>query len=294
MTLDQLRYFQAVCNLGSVIRASEFLRISQPSVSAAIINLEKEFDTQLFTRQNKRMTVTKEGTVLLELANDLLKKADHTVKTMRNLSDNRLLTLGVPPMLSAFILPIIYGRFLKEHTDFKIDIIESDRSGLVRMLDENKISMAFLPHEVPFDDRYKSVLFAEFKNVCCVNKNHRLSKKACVSIEDLRDEPLALFKNSFFQTERILERYKQSGIVPNVLLDTAQVSTVQSVVTKGLAVGFVFDFLLESMPELVGIPLEPQMSTNVSLVWRQSDYLSENMNRFIKFVSKSRNIKTVG
>ena len=285
MTLDQLRYFQAVCNFGSVIRAAEFLRISQPSVSGAIINLEREFDTQLFTRQNKRMVLTKEGNTLLELANDLLKMADNTVETMNSLSNNQILTLGLPPMLSSFILPIIYGKFLKQHPDFKINIVESDRSGLFRLLDENKINMAFLPHELPFDEGYKSVLLTELNNVCCVNKSHRLSQKNSVSINDLKSEPLALFKNSFFQTERIVKRYNQMGITPNILLDTAQVSTVLNVVSNGFAVGFVFEFLLKSAPELIGIPLDPKMSTKVSLVWKPGNLLSKNMNLFVKFVS---------
>lgn len=286
MTLDQLRYFQAVCNLGTVIRAAEYLRISQPSVSAAISNLEKEFGTQLFTRQSKRMTLTKEGTVLLGLANDLLSGADSAVKTMKELGDNQVLNLGVPPMLSSLILPFIFENFSKRHPDFKINIVEDDRSGLIRLLDDNKINMAFLPHESPFNDRYNSKPLTELNNVCCVNKKHRLSKKASVRIEDLKDEPLALFKNSFFQTERILERYKQSGIAPNILLDTVQVSTVQNIVSEGLAVGFIFEFLLKSNPDLVGIPLDPPMHTKVSLVWKRGEYLSENMNRFIKFVSE--------
>lgn len=285
MTLDQLRYFQAVCNLGSVIRAAEHLNISQPSVSGAIINLEKEFGAKLFTRQNKRMALTKEGTILLDLANELLQKAENIVKTMKNFSDSRVLSLGVPPMISSFILPIIYGKFLKSRPDFKINIVESDRSGLVRLLDENKINMAFLPHEAPFDDRYRSVFFTELDNVCCVHKNHRLAKKECVSIRDLANEPLALFKNSFFQTERILERYKQSNVTPNILLDTAQVSTVQSVVMNRLAVGFIFAFLLKSTPELAGIPLDPPMHTKVSLVYKRGEYLSGDMNEFVKFVA---------
>lgn len=285
MTLDQLRYFQAVCNLGSVIRAAEFLMISQPSVSAAIANLEKEFDTQLFTRQNKRMNLTKEGTILLGYANNLLSAADNTVKTMKELGNNRVLNLGVPPMLSSLILPIIYEKFSKKHPDFKINVTEDDRSGLMRLLDENKINMAFLPHETPFDDRYNSRLLTELNNVCCVNKKHRLTQKSRVSIMDLKDEQLALFKNSFFQTERILERYKQHGIAPRILLDTVQVSTVQNVVLEGLAVGFVFEFLLKSTPNLVGIPLDPPMHTKVSLVWKKGEHLSGNMSQFIKFVS---------
>jgi len=285
MTLDQLRYFQTVCNCGSVIRAAKLLNISQPSVSAAIINLEKEFDARLFSRLNKKMVLTKEGQTLLELANDLLQKADNTVKTMKGLGDNRVLNLGVPPMLSSFILPIIYGQFSKAYPDFKINIIEDGRNGLIRCLDENIISMAFLPHETPFDDRYNAQPFTELNNVCCVNKNHPLAKTNCVSVEQLKNEPLVLFKNSFLQTERILERYKQKNISPNILLDTVQVSTVQNVVAKGLAVGFVFEFLLDASSELIGIPLDPPMRTNVSLVWKRDEYLSGNMNKLIEFVS---------
>ena len=41
MTLDQLRYFSAVCKYGSVSQGAESLNISQPSVSNAIANLER-------------------------------------------------------------------------------------------------------------------------------------------------------------------------------------------------------------------------------------------------------------
>lgn len=285
MTLDQLRYFQAVCKYGSVTRASEALNISQPSVSNAIQRLEKEFSILLFTRQNKRLALTKEGSVLLELSDDLLKNADNVIDTMRKLSDDKVLNLGVPPMLSSFFLPVLYGNFFKHHPDFKINITEDDRSGLIRLLDDNRINMAFIPHEKPFDSRYKSKPLVALDNVCCVSKNHRLAQKRGVSIEDIKDEPLILFKNSFYQTERIRKRYAQNGYTPNILHDTAQVSTIQSIAASGLAVGFIFKFLLESMPELVGIPLDPPMRTQVSLVWKQSEYLSGNMQHFISFIS---------
>jgi DNA-binding transcriptional LysR family regulator len=94
------------------------------------------------------------------------------------------------------------------------------------------------------------------------------------------------FKNSFFQTERIFERFRQSGYEPNVLLDSAQVSTIQNLVSEGLAVGFIFEFLLKTTPDLVGIPLDPPMRTQVSLVWKRGEHLSGNMNSFIKFISE--------
>lgn len=290
MTLDQLRYFQAVCKYNSVSRASEYLNISQPSVSNAISKLEHEFGTMLFTRQNKRLVLTKEGMLLLELANDLLLNADYTLQAMKELSNNKTLNLGVPPMLSSFILPILYGDFFKNYPDFKINIIEDDRTGLIRMLKEHKINMAFLPHSGPIDARVKSQPLIEFDNVCCVSKYHRLSQKESLTIEDIKDEHLVLFKNSFFQTERILERFNQSGYNPNILLNTAQVTTMQNMAASGLAVGFIFKFLLESTSDLVGIPLDPPMRTQISLVWEHGEHLSSNMNHLIQFVKKySRN-----
>lgn len=286
MTLDQLRYFQAVCKYNSVSRASENLNISQPSVSSAINKLEAEFGTLLFTRQNKRLILTKEGVTLLELANDLLLNADHALQTMKELSDNKVLNLGIPPMLSSFILPILYGDFFKKYPDFKINIIEDDRTGLIRMLEEHRINMAFLPHDGPINPHLKSQQLIEFDNVCCVSKNHRLSQKESLDIKDLKDEPLVLFKNSFFQTERILKRFKQSGYCPNILLNTAQVTTMQNMAASGLAVGFIFEFLLKSTSALVGIPLEPPMRTQISLVWKQGEHLSSNMNHLIQFVKK--------
>lgn len=284
MTLDQLRYFQAVCKYNSVSRASESLNISQPSVSNAINKLENEFGTMLFTRQNKRLMLTKEGTILLELANDLLLGADNAVKTMKELSDNKVLNLGVPPMLGSFILPILYGDFFKNNPNFKVNILEDDRTGLVRMLEDNRINMAFLPHDGPIDAQLKSQPLIEFDNVCCVSNDHRLAQKNALTMEDLKDEPLVLFKNSFFQTERILERFKQSNHTPNIMLHTAQVTTMQNMAASGLAVGFIFKFLLKSSPDLVGIPLTPPMRTQISLVWKQGEHLSSNMNHLIQFV----------
>ena len=61
MTLDQLRYFRAVCKCDSVSRAAEILNISQPSVSNAISSLEREFDVALIERRRKKLILTKEG-----------------------------------------------------------------------------------------------------------------------------------------------------------------------------------------------------------------------------------------
>ena len=121
MTLDQLRYFQAVCQYDNVSRAAEALNISQPSVSNAIGNLEKEFGTLLFTRQRKRLVLTKEGTLLLEMTEQLLSQADKINRIMREMgSEKRVLRLGVPPMIGSLALPVLFTRHFNRYPQLQV------------------------------------------------------------------------------------------------------------------------------------------------------------------------------
>ena len=77
MTLQQLTYLVTVADCGNITEAAEKLFISQPSLSAAIHNLEKEMGVTAFTRSNKGVTVTREGEELLSFARMLLEQADN-------------------------------------------------------------------------------------------------------------------------------------------------------------------------------------------------------------------------
>ena len=77
MTLQQLTYLVTVADCGNITEAAEKLFISQPSLSAAIHNLEKEMGVIAFTRSNKGVTVTREGEELLSFARMLLEQADN-------------------------------------------------------------------------------------------------------------------------------------------------------------------------------------------------------------------------
>lgn len=288
MTLDQLRYFQAVCKYDGVSRAAEALNISQPSVSNAIANLEKEFGVELFTRQRKRLFLTEDGKIMSELADKLLSQADEITRTMRELgSNNKVLRLGVPPMIGSLVLPVLYGNHFKLYPQLQVRIVEDDNSGLKQLLGENQIDMAFLPHTHPFGGDLCAQPLTELQNVCCVHKSHRFAARKSIHLEDLRDEPLVLFKNSFFQTERIMNQFSKLSILPNVLLDTAQLPIVQNMIASGMAIGFMFEFLTKATPDLVGIPLDPPMTTLVSLVWKKSSYLSGDMKNLIEFVKSA-------
>ncbi len=68
MEIRVLRYFLAVAREQSISGAAEALHISQPTLSRQLMDMEEELGKQLFTRGNRRITLTEEGLFLRKRA----------------------------------------------------------------------------------------------------------------------------------------------------------------------------------------------------------------------------------
>lgn len=284
MNLIQLEYFQAVCTYQSISAAAEYLHISQPSLSVAIKELEREYGVVLFKRQHRGMKLTAEGEQLFAMSSSLLKQFRDMEQKLYALGNKRkLLQLGVPPMIGSLLLPQIYSEFAKQHPDVRLEITEGGRKELLSQLLQDTLDMVFLPHVLPFEDTLKAVEITQFEVVCGMAKANPLSMRGSLSMSDLEGIPLALFKNSFFQTEEIKKRFSLENVEPDILLQTAQLSTVESMIENNAAVGFLFKPLIENNGAIASVSLEPPLYVKVSLVWKKAAYLCDSMRAFCRF-----------
>jgi len=285
MNLTQLRYFLKVCECGSVSGAAKALFISQPSLSGAIKELEEEFGVILFKRHHNGVTPTAEGNELLKHGEGLIAHSEQVKRVMAGIgSGKKCLRLGVPPMIGALILPQIYSEFLPCHKDIDLDITEAGRRELMARLEEGRADMVFLPHNTPFDPGLASYEAARLEIVCCTYKDSPMSQLSRVSPQDLREIPIVLFKNSFFQTEEIRKWFDKSGIAPDILLQTEQLSTLTNLIKGKAASGFMFRRLIHEDSGLCALPLDDPMFVKVSLVWKKSSLFLGCMGDFLDFV----------
>lgn len=76
MELYQLKYFLYAAKYENISKAAQALRVSQPSISRAVVALEKELQVELFERQGKRIVLTRAGLTFREQISPILWKLE--------------------------------------------------------------------------------------------------------------------------------------------------------------------------------------------------------------------------
>lgn len=76
MTLKQLRYIIKIVECGSITEAARQLYISQPSLSAAVKELEAELGIEIFYRTTKGISLSLDGTEFLSYARQIVEQTE--------------------------------------------------------------------------------------------------------------------------------------------------------------------------------------------------------------------------
>lgn len=287
MKLHQLQYFCAACRSGNITKAAGDLHVSQPSISMAIKELENEFGLLLLQRNNKGFEMTREGKYFFERAMVLLEQADELTQMMCDMGNQRKrINLGIPPMIGTFLFPKMYKEFKKAFPEVQLNSREGGSQYLLEMLDSSTLDFAILPTNQLSEDSYNILKMTETETVFCVSKDHPLSKNKTVSIEQIKEEPLIMFNDGFYQNVVIKERFEREGYRPNILHYSSQFYTIKEFISDGITAGFMFRDIAKTVPNIRGISLEDPLHIQIGLVWKKNQHMFHDAARFLQFTKK--------
>ena len=216
MTLQQLKYVTTIANIGSISEAAKRLFVSQPSLTKAIKELEKEMGITIFDRTNKGITVSKEGERFLDYARQVLEQAALLEEQYKSQSGGKkqfsVSTQHYSFAVNAFVELLKgaeidqYDVSLRETQTYEIiDDVAHMKSeiGLLYYNDFNRPVLEKLIHtnELTFTE-----LFTAHPHIF-IGKTHPLAHKEVVSMDELEEYPYISFEqgdhNSFYFSEEI-------------------------------------------------------------------------------------------
>ena len=233
-TLKQLHYFVAAAESGSVKQAAAMIPISQPSVSAAISQLEQELDVQLFLRHHAQgLSLTRAGRRLLREARHLLTQANNLYDVAKEISDGvqGSLNVGCFVTLAPMIMPELLHTFTKQYGNARLSLVEGDHESILGGLRKAEIDIALsydlqLPEDIAFEP------LVSLKPQVLLSPDHPLSGKASLSIAEMGEEPMILLDLPYSR-EYFLSLFYQAGITPNIHSRSASQEVVRTMVANG-------------------------------------------------------------
>lgn len=193
MELLQLRYFKAVADTGKISKAAETLYISPPALSATISRLEKELNTKLFDRTNNRITLNKQGEILLDYVNQVLGLLNRAEADLKQSVQQEKEHLRVAVTYSNLWVGLI-SAFSLEHPEITVSYTTLKLSQLADQdtLAQYQFLLAAqddLPASVVMNS---APLITDDRPMLVVHPSHPLAKKQSVRMQDIAGQHLVL------------------------------------------------------------------------------------------------------
>lgn len=276
MTLQQLKYVVMVAKKGTISEAAQSLFISQPSLTNAIKELEKELQITIFNRTNKGIYISKEGEEFLGYARQVLEQTnlleERYLKSTPVKRNFCVSTQHYSFAINAFVDFIQeYGR---EEYDFSLrettthEIIEDvtrlkSEIGILYLNDFNETILMKLIREnnLKFEELFQA------KPHIFISSHNPLAKKNKVTLEDLEPYPYLSFEqgeyNSFYFSEEILStlerkkniRVRDRATLFNLLIGLNGYTISSGIISKEL-----------NGQDIIAIPLDADETIRIGIL----------------------------
>ncbi|WP_417469413.1 hydrogen peroxide-inducible genes activator [Maricaulis sp.] len=278
-TLRQLQFLLALAEHGSFSRAAEAVFVTQPTLSAAIKELEANLGVVLVERGARGAILTPAGEAVLTRARRVMTEAEDLVIAAQAAGEPLAgpFKLGVIPTIAPFLLPRVLPTVRREFPKLELYLREDLTQRLYDALLERRLDAALvaLPFEVSMIETH--VLGADEFLFCC-EASHPLANKPTLNSADLAGEPLLLLEDGHCLRDHALAACS-AGTVRSDFAATSLHTLVQ-MVKAGLGATLLPRMAVEAgLVDRMGLEVRPfdppVIGREIGIAWRKGSARAE-------------------
>lgn len=287
--LDLYRIFNVVCQNNSFSGAAKTLFMTQPAISQAIMQLEKELGTHLFYRTPKGVTLTNEGRLLhdyVKSALGILEVGEGKMLEFQNLTTGEL-RIGVGDTISRYFLLPYLEAFYTKYPSIKLKVLNGTTSDIVAFIKAGEADVGIC--NLPVHDEQLRVLpCKDVQDIFVCGEKYINMTQHPISLDFLMKMPL-IFLEKNANSRNYVESYltaKGYTISPefelgshDLLLEFAKINLGIACVTKE----FSTDYLQKGIVHEIKLE-EPIPKRSIGICYLQSVPLSRATKKFIELM----------
>lgn len=287
MNLNQLEYFVVLAQHQHYTKASEQLHISQPSLSKAISNLEKELKVFLFEKQGRNVVLTKQGKEYLEYvqkALEQLKEGQQRMQKSQSLQASNL-DLGFVSSLQSWIFTLMqeYGSQTQSTTTFSC--YEATSYQLLDLLKQGQLDLAFCSKPEQEENFEFYPIIRQKLVVLVPEKQECWQPVTQLTLQEVCQHPLILHTKNSGMRPIVLRLFEREGLQPSSVSEATEDSMMANMVAMGMGVAIVTMSDTIIKPGVKIIPLQDEFNYRyIYMVNQKNRYLTPAARHFKDYV----------
>jgi LysR family hydrogen peroxide-inducible transcriptional activator len=234
-SLRQLGHLVALADSGHFGRGAASCHVTQSTLSASVMALERLLGASLVDRTSRKVVFTPLGREVVARARDLLRDAENLALVAKAGAEPLvgLLKLGAIPTIGPFLLPRVLPQLRRRFPKLKLYLREDLTARLLEMLERGDLDVALiaLPYDTPNIET--EVLF-EDPFVVTLRKDDALAQHRQVRSSDLAREPLLLLAEGHCMRGHALSACRQPRSAETQALEATSLLTLVQMVENGL------------------------------------------------------------
>lgn len=290
MNLNQLYYFQTVANLQHYHQAAQELKISQPSLSRAMANLEEELGLFLFEKQGRNIVLTKYGKIFLEHVNKIIDELEDTKKRMNNLASSthgHVVIAYVAP-LSKHYIPYAARSFLNipENENVTFSFIQDYTAKMIDSLKSDKCDVVFGSY-VDNEPELNFIPIIKQDLVVIVPLDHPLAQQDSINLSEISPYNIIAYDKQSGLGKFTRKIFKDFGMNLNIICESSDEPSIISLVESGFGVSLVAHVYDVDKANVKILPLKNlNLNHNVFMIYQKNRYQAPAVRNFISFIKK--------
>jgi DNA-binding transcriptional LysR family regulator len=237
LTLWDLSILLTAVEAGSMSRAAERLRVSQPAISKTISLLEREVGARLVARNSRGIEPTEHGRALLARSRAALDELRHAVKEMEILSDLKAgeLRIAANEVALSGVVGTVINRLYARHPGIVFEIVAA-YTHAAQILELEQGNVELVVGQMPQSDAYRHLesdkLFQE-QLVVAAGQSNPWAQRPKVELAELLDEPWAFSPLDSLSGVSMEQAFRSSGLnLPRIMVVTSSMQLLRRLVME--------------------------------------------------------------
>ena len=238
MDLHKLQIFVNLSKTLNYTDTAENLFTTQGNVSKQILALEKELSVPLFKRAHRKITLTKQGEIVLPYAKKMLRNYDDMSAKLSEFQDAKNLTIElhtIPTMPNYQSFKLI-TQFLQVYPEIQLQLQEEESYNLMTSLKAGQCEMIFA-RTFGFDEpELERIIMEDDDFVAVLPKNHRFSNAKRIDLTDLKDDRFLILGSSTNLYRPVMELCQNAGFKPKIAYEGTRVDLIAQMVQNNMGI----------------------------------------------------------